>query len=81
MDRPSLFDNANNVPYTSSEEFRHRCEVRWLIAERVRLGRDGKQWLLGYLQKVGPRRMMLERDIIDQWKAGNRGEPNLWVAV
>ena len=76
-----LFDNANDdVPYSHSEEFRHRCEVRWLIAERIRRGKDGKAWLLGYLQKVGPRRMQLERDILDQWRLGNRGDYGLWAA-
>ena len=76
-----LFDNANDdVPYSHSEEFRHRCEVRWLIAERIRRGKDGRVWLRGYLERVPGRKGRLEQDILRQWNLGNRGEPNHWAA-
>lgn len=75
-----LFDNPKvDVPYSHSEEYRHRCEVRWLIAERIRRGKDGKMWLRGYLEKVPLRRDRLEKDIKSQWLLGNRGEPSHWA--
>lgn len=70
-------------PYTHSEQYRHRCEVRWLLAKRTQLGTAGKAWLNGYLQKpaVQSRRKQLETDIYSQWMAGNRGEPGEWVVT
>jgi hypothetical protein len=67
---------------TRSEEYRHRCEVRHLIAERIRRGPDGKVWLQGYLVKLHqPRRQNLERDIRQQWSAGNKGQRGMWSVV
>ena len=64
----------------TSEEFRHRCEVRWLICERVRRGKLGAPWLRDYLERpaVKLRRPALERDIRLQWALGNRGEWGEW---
>lgn len=67
--------------YTYTEEFRHRCEVRWLIRKRTQLGTAGKAWLKNFLQKpaVQSRRKQLEDDLHSQWMAGNRGENGEWV--
>ena len=64
--------------YKWSEKYRHRCEVRSLIAERVSRGKAGRQWLQDFLNKVPARRNRLERDILSQWKLGNRGELGKW---
>jgi len=68
------------VVATYTEQFRHRCEVRWLIAERIQRGKDGKTWLRGYLEhpSVKARRQKLEKDIREQWMLGNRGEHQRW---
>jgi hypothetical protein len=65
---------------SNDEQFRHRCEVRWLIAERAKRGKAGRQWLQSYLLRdpVQPRRKQLESDIMSQWTLGNRGEWGRW---
>jgi len=68
--------------YTWSEQYRHRCEVRWLLSERASRGQLGKVWLRGYLSKLkDARRFNLERDILSQWQEGNRGEAGVWAVV
>lgn len=64
----------------ATEEHRHKCEVRWLLSERTRRGKDGIAWLRSYLQSqpVRGRREKLEQDIRLQWVAGSRGEPGVW---
>jgi hypothetical protein len=62
----------------SSDEFRHRCEVRWLLSERTRRGQAGKAWLRGYLSNLS-RRNRLEKDILTQWALGNRGDHGEWL--
>lgn len=66
--------------YTHSEDYRHKCEVRWLIGERVRRGQDGIAWLRNFLalKEVQPRRQRLEKDIREQWSKGHRGEKEMW---
>lgn len=63
-----------------SDVFRHKCEVRWLLRERIRRGQAGILWLKGYLQTppVQARRQMLEKDIREQWKFGNKGQEGDW---
>jgi len=76
-----LSEEMPQEPYTHSEQFRHRCEVRWLLAKRTQLGTAGQAWLKGYLQKpaVQHRRKQLEDDLFTQWQGGNRGEKGVWV--
>jgi hypothetical protein len=69
------------IDFKASEIFRHRSEVRWLLKERIRLGQDnGKSWLRRFLASpaVKGRRMMLERDIKEQWSLGNKGNVGEW---
>lgn len=66
----------------TSEEYRHQCEVRTIIRERLQKGRD---WARGHLELVekhrGPAaRARLEADIREQWELGNRGEYDVWLA-
>lgn len=62
---------------TWSEQHRHQCEVRWCLSQRAL---RGVNWLREYLAKdvVKPRKLNLERDILDQWTKGNRGHNGEW---
>jgi len=63
--------------HVADEKKRHRCEVRWLIRERLVRGKD---WLKTYLnsKNVASRKAALEMDIKAQWRLGNRGETGEW---
>ena len=61
----------------TSEQHRHRCEVRSLIrAARER----GREWVRQYLDSkpVAGRRERLRADLNTQIKAGNRGQEGEW---
>lgn len=66
------------------EEIRHRCEVREWMKRRALMPPDqGRFWLRGVLMDIERKRgkvaaQRLTDDIVFQWKAGNRGEPNDW---
>ncbi|HOW49405.1 MAG TPA: hypothetical protein PLB26_17325 [Rubrivivax sp.] len=65
---------------TSSEEHRHRCEVRAVLAWRVQ---HGQEWAQDWLDGVAARRgaaaaQRLREDCRAQWAKGNRGEPGDW---
>jgi hypothetical protein len=64
--------------FLSSEEYRHQCEVRALIKNRITYG---KQYLVDFLNQkaVKGRRAKLEQDILEQWNKGNRGEHGTWL--
>jgi hypothetical protein len=67
---------------TTSEEFRHQCEVRTIIRDRLQKGRD---WARGHLDLVEkhrgkPARARLEADIRQQWEWGNRGLHPEWLS-
>lgn len=79
-DRPDVKKETRVVVPTYTEQYRHRCEVRWLMAERTRLGKDGKRWLRDFLEhpSLKGRRDKLMKDIRIQWELGNRGEYERW---
>ena len=65
---------------TSSETYRHQCEVRTIILKRIAKGRS---WAQDYLDKVEKARgkqarSRLESDLVQQWNQGNRGQPGTW---
>ena len=65
--------------FTCSEEYRHQCEVRFILSERAL---RGKEWLRQFLNQpaVKHRRERLEIDIWQQWQKGNRGQvKGLWL--
>lgn len=64
----------------ASDEGRHRCEVRQLIARRVERGRAWLRWELGEIERVRGKaaQARLEADIAAQWAAGNRGAWGDW---
>ena len=73
-------NKARAITHTGTEQFRHRCEVRWLLSERTARGRDGILWLRGYLGKLPEgRRKNLEKDIRCQWTEGNRVARYSWA--
>jgi hypothetical protein len=60
----------------SSEEYRHQCEVRYVLQLRVK----GRQQMLDYLEEVKKWRKpdKLEKDAREQWNKGNRGNEGDW---
>ena len=65
---------------TNDNPHRHRCEVRQLLRWR----RDkGSQWVRDWLAGVAKLRGQatadqLNADAMQQWRAGNRGQPGDW---
>lgn len=65
--------------FTWSEEYRHQCEVRQVIKWR----REDRNKAIDYLESVKKKRgggsgEKLERDVLTQWKLGNRGKEGDW---
>ena len=59
---------------TTEEVFRHRCEVRQVLAWRT----EDRGKAMDYLAKVKDRREKLEKDCRIQWELGNRGKWGDW---
>jgi hypothetical protein len=64
----------------SSEQHRHRCETRQLLAWRAQRGKEWlREFLSGIERKRGPAAAdRLRYDIAEQWKLGSRGERGDW---
>lgn len=65
---------------TSSEEYRHQCEVRYYLAKRLKEGREAvlKAVELTGKKRGEPAARRLMADIVAQWNLGNRGDKNDW---
>ena len=63
----------------TSDQHRHRCEVRTLIRAIAQPGR-GREWVRQYLdhKAVAGRSERLRQDLNQQIKAGNRGQEGEW---
>ena len=63
-----------------TEEFRHQCEVRWLLRTGVTASVGSVSSFLNRVEKMRGKaaRVRLETDYRDQWKKGNRGESWAW---
>ena len=64
----------------SSEQHRHRCEVRAVLRWRVT---EGSDWVKAWLDDLPAWRSkaaaeQLRADVLEQWRLGNRGEPGDW---
>ena len=59
-----------------SEEFRHQCEVRYVLKLRLK----GRQPMLDYFEEVKKWRNLdkLEKDSREQWNKNNRGNEGDW---
>ena len=59
-----------------SEDFRHQCEVRFVLKLRVK----GRQPMLDYFVEVQKKRSTdnIEKDAREQWNKGNRGSEGDW---
>jgi hypothetical protein len=59
-----------------SDEFRHQCEVRYVLQLRVK----GRQQMLDYFEEVKKWRSTdkLEKDAREQWNKNNRGNEGDW---
>jgi len=60
-----------------SEEYRHQCDVRWLLKVRLEQGLHGfRRYVeVSGLYKRWPK---VEKDFNAQWRKGNRGNNNDW---
>ena len=62
----------------SDEEYRHQCEVRYVLSLRV----EDRNKALEYLKLVREKRKekanKLELDCKEQWNLGNKGEKGEW---
>ena len=69
--------NFNEKDFKSSEEYRHQCEVRWLLRFR---NEQGLQRFREYLRSpgFGARLTRILHDVSEQWKKGNRGRLGDW---
>ena len=63
----------------TSDQHRHRCEVRTLIQAIAQSGR-GREWVRQYLddKRVAGRQAQLRADLNEQIKRGNRGQEGEW---
>ena len=61
---------------TWTQEYRHQCEVRYVLQLRVK----GRQPMLDYFAEVKKKRSSddLEKDAREQWNKGNRGNEGEW---
>jgi len=71
----------------SEEEHKYRCLVRWVIKYRMENRDAAHKWLRGGVDEKNIYRKgwmevrpdsPLEKDVINQWKLGNRGEYGEW---
>lgn len=71
------------------DEHRHRCLVRYIIRWRIKDRDAVYKWFNGYTDEGGRyqkgwdenhKGSILRRDVVDQWKKGNRGENNEWLS-
>lgn len=68
-----------NTPLTTTEEFRHQCEVRQLIAWAVEDGNWDRVEKHFNNPKVFARCEKLKADVKTQFKKGNRGKEREWI--
>ena len=61
---------------TWTQEYRHQCEVRYVLQLRVK----GRQPMLDYFAEVKKKRSTddLEKDAREQWNKNNRGNEGDW---
>lgn len=63
----------------SSEQHRHRCEVRQVLKWTAKDSGAGKRYLQAVERARGKDAAdTLRKDLIAQWKAGNRGAEGDW---
>ena len=63
----------------SSEQHRHRCEVRTILKWRTQDRNKAIEYLSIVRNKRGDRvAQLLEKDCKTQWTLGNRGEDSQW---
>lgn len=65
---------------TKSQEYRHQCEVRYLIKRRVKEGRVPiDEYFEGVAKQRGQESLQeLMDDVLEQWTLGNRGDDGIW---
>lgn len=61
----------------SDDEYRHRCEVRYVLAWMRRDARGARQYL-AQVGRLSPRATWLAQECAVQWTKGNRGRWGDW---
>ena len=66
-----------NENWSHSEEYRHQCEVRYVLKARQE---HGLQSFRLWVEKIGlsKRWHLISQDFNEQWKKGNRGAKDDW---
>lgn len=74
-------DRAKQLALDQIENYRHRCEVRDALRKFQKGGRKALELYLALVeQKRGSNAALrLRDDARDQYKKGNRGEPERWL--
>lgn len=69
--------SVKNENWLYSEEYRHQCDVRFVLKVRQE---QGLQNFRKYVAESGlyKRWHKIEKDFNDQWRKGNRGSTNDW---
>ena len=63
---------------TTSEEFRHQCEVRKILSMATKEQRQA--FFRGAARTRSAEAVAkLQQDVMIQWKKGNRGEHGVWL--
>lgn len=63
---------------TSSEEWRHQCEVRYVLRLTAKSPRKATEYMNLVEDKSPQRHKQLKLDCRRQWELGNRGEAGVW---
>jgi len=61
-----------NKEWSSSEKYRHQCEVRYLLSIRHKYGLKEIRKMLSN-PNFSSRLYQIQIDMADQWRKGNRG--------
>ena len=62
----------------NDEEYRHQCEVRYVLSLRVNDRNKALEYLKLVREKRKEKENKLELDCKEQWNLGNRGEKGEW---
>jgi hypothetical protein len=62
----------------NDEEYRHQCEVRYVLSLRVNDRNKALEYLKLVREKRKEKANKLELDCKEQWNLGNRGEKGEW---
>jgi hypothetical protein len=71
-------NDFTNHNWNSSEEYRHQCEVRYVLAIRATNRDEAMKYLSMVQEKRKEKAKQLEDDCRKQWELGSKGEKGDW---